>query len=80
MEKIIKTDFVKLFSAPEKRKGIEKYADIMNTFYTVNVATEKEFQKKFYKTIDFNTLMCYHTKVLKRYSKNRRKIKHYGKQ
>ena len=47
MEKITKIDVAKLFSAPEKIKGIEKYADIMQTFYTVNVATEKDFQKKF---------------------------------
>jgi len=47
MDKIIKTDLKALFSDERKRRGIEKYADILRAFPTVDVSSDKEFQKKF---------------------------------
>ena len=43
----MQVDIKALFSSENKKRGVEKYADIMQTFPSVNVATDKNFQRKF---------------------------------
>ena len=47
MEKLIQVNIKDLFSSDSKKRGVEKYADIMQTFSSVNTATDKIFQRKF---------------------------------
>ena len=47
MEKLMQVDIKNLFSSESKKRGVEKYADIMKAFLSVNVATDKAFQRKF---------------------------------
>ena len=47
MEKLIQVGIKDLFSSESKKRGVEKYADIMKAFLSVNVATDKAFQRKF---------------------------------
>lgn len=47
INKIIQADVKKLFSAPNKKRGVEKYAFIAKSFKDTNVETDKNFQKKF---------------------------------
>ena len=47
MERLVQVDIKDLFSTESKKRGIEKYADIMKAFHTVNAATDKAFQKKY---------------------------------
>ena len=47
MEKLIQIEIKDLFSTESKKRGVEKYADIMKSFPSINVATDKAFQKKF---------------------------------
>ena len=47
MEKLIQVDIKNLFSSESKKRGVEKYADIMKAFPSINAATDKVFQRKF---------------------------------
>ncbi len=47
MDKLTKVDVKKMFLESDKKRGIEKYAEIMRDFPNVNVESDKNFQKKF---------------------------------
>ena len=47
MEKLMQVDIKNLFSSESKKRGVEKYADIMKAFPSINAATDKVFQRKF---------------------------------
>ena len=46
MEKLMQVDIKNLFSSESKKRGVEKYADIMKAFPSINAATDKVFQRK----------------------------------
>ena len=47
MDKFIKLDIKTFFADPKKKRLIDKYAKIMQTFSPSNVATSRDFQKSF---------------------------------
>jgi hypothetical protein len=47
MDKIRNAEVENLFSLKERQRGVQKYAEILQSFSKVNVETDREFQKKF---------------------------------
>ncbi|MBE7084984.1 MAG: hypothetical protein E7368_02890 [Clostridiales bacterium] len=47
MYKIISIDIKQVFADDDKKRGVQKYAEILQMFPNVNVKTDKVFQKKF---------------------------------
>ena len=47
MDKILSVNIATIFSDSKKKRGVEKYAEIIKTFSLVNVTADKEFQRKF---------------------------------
>lgn len=47
MEKIFNLDIKKVLLETNIKRGVDKYADIMQTFFLSNVSTNRDFQRKF---------------------------------
>ena len=47
MEKLLQVNIKDLFPTESKKRGVEKHADIMKAFSSINVTTDKAFQRKF---------------------------------
>lgn len=47
IEKIVRADIALLFSDENKKRGVQKYAEILQSFSSTNVSLDEVFQKKF---------------------------------
>ena len=47
IEKIVQADITLLFSDENKKRGVQKYAEILKSFSSTNVILDELFQKKF---------------------------------
>ena len=47
MNSIVSVNIATIFADSKKKRGVEKYAEIIKSFSLVNVTTDKDFQRKF---------------------------------
>ena len=47
MNNIVSVNIATIFADSKKKRGVEKYAEIIKSFSLVNVTTDKDFQRKF---------------------------------
>lgn len=47
MQRIIELEIKNIFSSADKKRSVEKYAEILKNFWNTNTQTDKTFQKKF---------------------------------